>query len=69
MGGVYTALINGANDTAVELFLNDKIKYGDIYKALDLAVSSYNGNYDGTFESLKTANDYAVNLIKTKFGV
>lgn len=68
-GGIYTALINGANDTAVDLFLKDKIKYGDIYKALDLAVSSYGGNYDGTFESLKTANDYAVNLIKTKFGV
>ncbi|MBR1983890.1 MAG: 1-deoxy-D-xylulose-5-phosphate reductoisomerase [Clostridia bacterium] len=68
-GGIYTALINGANDTAVDLFLKDKIKYGDIYKALDLAVSSYGGNFDGTFESLKTANDYAVNLIKTKFGV
>ncbi len=68
-GGIYTALINGANDTAVELFLKDKIKYGDIYKALDTVVCSYNGDYDGSFESLKSANDYAVNLIKTKFGV
>ncbi|MBO5714156.1 MAG: 1-deoxy-D-xylulose-5-phosphate reductoisomerase [Clostridia bacterium] len=68
-GGIYTALINGANDMAVELFLKDKIKYSDIEKALDLAVSTYNGSYDGTFESLKTANDYAVNLVKTKFGV
>ena len=68
-GGIYTALINGANDMAVDLFLKDKIKYGDIEKALDLAVSTYNGSYDGTFESLKVANDYAVNLVKTKFGV
>ena len=68
-GGIYTALINGANDMAVDLFLKDKIKYSDIEKALDLAVSTYNGSYDGTFESLKTANDYAVNLVKTKFGV
>ena len=68
-GGIYTALINGANDMAVELFLKDKIKYSDIEKALDLAVSTYKGSYDGTFESLKTANDYAVNLVKTKFGV
>lgn len=68
-GGVYTALINGANDTAVDLFLHDKIKYGDIYKALELAVSSYCDGYDGSFESLKSANDYAVNLIRTKFGV
>ena len=68
-GGIYTALINGANDTAVDLFLQDKIKYGDIYKALDMVVCSYNGDYDGSFESLKSANDYAVNLIKTKFGV
>ena len=68
-GGIYTALINGANDTAVDLFLKDKIKYGDIFKSLDMAVNSYNGSYDGTFESLKTANDYAVDLIKTKFGV
>lgn len=68
-GGALPAVANGANDTAVDLFLKGKIKYNDIYASIDGAINAYSGNFDGTFESLKDANDFAVGFVKNKFGV
>ncbi len=68
-GGTYTAVINGANDTAVDLFLKGKIKYSDIYVALKNAVDTFDGVYDGSYQSLFNANEFGVNSVKNKFGV
>ena len=68
-GGCYPAVVNGANDCAVDLFLKGKIKYNDIFASLDGALSAYCGSFDGTYDSLKNANDFAVNYVKNKFGV
>ncbi len=68
MGGGYPAVLNGANDTAVNLFLRDKITFNEIYFAIEEALSGYKNDYDGTFESLKCANDYANRVVKQKFG-
>lgn len=68
-GGCYPAVVNGANDTAVDLFLKDKIKFNDIYASLDGALNAYKGTFDGTFNSLQDANDFAVSFVKNKFGV
>ncbi len=67
-GGCYPAIVNGANDVAVSLFLQDKISYNDIYRALDNALNSCFVKFDGTFECLQQANDLAVNSVKKLFG-
>lgn len=41
-GGLYPTILNAANEVAVELFLNDKIKFTDIYKIVDEALSIFN---------------------------
>ena len=68
-GGVYPAIINGANECAVNLFLQDKISFTDIYKAIFEAVNSYKGSLQTSVEGLISANDYAVLHTKNLFGV
>ena len=67
-GGIYTALVNGANDMAVEMFLKDKIAYGDIYKALNAVIDGYDLNFKTDLEGLILANDYAKSKVKEMFG-
>jgi 1-deoxy-D-xylulose-5-phosphate reductoisomerase len=68
MGGGYPAVINGANDMAVNLFLRDKITFNEIYCGIESALSTYKNDYDGTFDSLKRANDFARKIVERKFG-
>lgn len=67
-GGTYPAVANGANEQAVKLFLEDKIGYTDIYKSIDEALSAHTVKKADCFETLKQANDFAVNFVKNKFG-
>jgi 1-deoxy-D-xylulose-5-phosphate reductoisomerase len=68
-GGLYPAVVNGANDTAVDLFLKGKIGYGDIYASLSGALDAFKGgNVDGLC-SLEDANAFATRFVKDKFGV
>lgn len=68
-GGAYPAVANGANDTAVKLFLENKIGFNDIYAAIAGALDKFSGEYNGDFESLLGANDFATEFVKNKFGV
>ncbi len=68
-GGVYPAIVNGANECAVNLFLQDKIAFTDIYKAIIEAINNYKDNFDTTIDGLICANDYAVLHTKKLFGV
>lgn len=68
-GGAYPAVVNGANDMAVELFIKGIISYKDIYKCIDGAISSFNLNLGDDIDSLIKANDFAQNYVKQKFGV
>lgn len=67
-GGAYPAVLNGANEEAVKLFLCDKIGYMDIYSCIYGALESFNGKYDGGFESLSAANEFGFNYVRSKFG-
>ena len=67
-GGIYTALINGANDVAVDMFLNNKISYSDIYKALNSVLDDYNKDFTTDLEGLILANEYAKNKVRKLFG-
>ncbi len=67
-GGGYPAVLNGANEAAVKLFLCDKIGFRDIYSCIYGALEAFNGNRDVRFEALKEANDFGFEYVKTKFG-
>lgn len=67
-GGAYPAVLNGANEEAVKLFLCDKIGYMDIFSCIYGALEAFNGKYDGGFESLSAANEFGFNYVRSKFG-
>ncbi len=67
-GGLYPAMINGANEEAVRLFLEGKIGYYGICDALKLALDKTpDGNAD-SFQSLQEADSFARRLVKKRFG-
>ncbi len=66
-GGLYPAVANGANEEAVKLFLQDKIGYFDIYKAISEALNSFKLKDSVTIENLITADKYAKNYVKSLF--
>lgn len=68
-GGAYPAVACGANDTAVKAFMQGKIKYGDIYKSIRGALEKFGGVYDGSYDSLRSAHDFAAEYVKNMFGV
>lgn len=68
-GGVYPAVANGANDKAVDMFLRGKIGFCDINAAIKSALDAFNGKNVCNLEGVKNANDFAVNFVKSKFGV
>ena len=67
-GGCYPAVANGANDALVDLFLKNKISFNDIYSGISGALNSFNGKYNGDFESLDQANTFAKEYITERFG-
>ncbi len=69
-GGAIPALINGANDTAVNLFLQGKINYLDIYKAIDSCLQNVNLSVNTCeIDNLIYANDKAKQHVYKLFGV
>lgn len=52
VGGDMPAVLNSANEAAVELFLSRKIKFLDISKLIELAMNAYTVKYDYTLEDL-----------------
>ena len=67
-GGCYPAVVNGANEELVKLFLQDKIKFTDIYKGLSCALESFSGKTEVSLENLIFADDYARKHIRKVFG-
>ena len=68
-GGNYPAVVNGANEMAVKLFLEGKISYNDIYKALFGTVQSFFGGHHTDLEELQEADRFGRNYVKELFGV
>ena len=68
-GGTYPAVANGANDTAVKLFLEGRISYPDIYGGISGALSAYKGGNADDYESLARANDFGAEYVKNLFGI
>jgi 1-deoxy-D-xylulose-5-phosphate reductoisomerase len=66
-GGDYPAVANGANEQAVKLFLEGKIGYTDIYKAIYGALQAHYGSHHLDFEHLEEADTFARNYVKELF--
>lgn len=69
-GGTYPAIVNGANEEAVRLFLDDKIDFVDIgkivYGALDLGFSKRNIKLEDILIADKMGRGYANGFIKAR---
>ena len=68
-GGCYPAVVNGANEEAVRLFLNDKIAFPEIYSVISGALDAFSGDNSGSIESLFSADKFSRDFVKNKFGV
>lgn len=53
IGGDMPAVLNSANEVAVDLFLKEKIKFLDIPKLIELAMEAYTVKYNYTVEDLE----------------
>lgn len=68
-GGLYPAIVNGANEKAVQLFLEGKIGFNDIYAGISGALDTFKGNTtDINFDNLVQADSFAREYIKNRFG-
>ncbi len=67
-GGCLPAVANGANEVAVSLFLQDKIKFNDIYKSIAHALDGFSGSNQVTFENLCQADQFGRNAVYGLFG-
>ena len=58
-GGCYPAVANGANEVAVNLFLQNKIKFTDIYKAIAFSLDNFKDYQKCDFSDYQNADEYA----------
>jgi 1-deoxy-D-xylulose-5-phosphate reductoisomerase len=64
MGGTACAVMNGANEEAVALFLQDKISFYDIYRLVSLAVDSVPNVMNPTLEDILCADRLARSCVR-----
>ncbi len=66
-GGTLAAVFNGADEAAVELFLNGKIKYLEITEAIGYAMECHKNIQTPTLSDIFNADKEAREAVKTKF--
>ncbi len=66
-GGLYPAAVNGANEAAVSLFLEDKIKFNQIgelvYNVMEIIENKHNFTIDDILNTDRVAREYVLNSI------
>ncbi len=65
-GGLYPAIVNGANEVAVDAFIKGQIAYNDIYAILNGALDAYSDTNDLCYDSMVFADNMA-RQFATKF--
>ncbi len=63
-GGTLPAVLNGANEVAVDAFLNRKIEFSYIPELIEKAMSAYNIKYNYDFDDVFAADLWARNFTK-----
>jgi 1-deoxy-D-xylulose-5-phosphate reductoisomerase len=66
-GGTYPAVANASSEMAVKLFLEGKIGFNDIYKAMYGALLSHDGGHHVDLEHLCEADAFARQYVKELF--
>lgn len=61
-GGLYPAVVNGANERAVKAFIAGDISYFDIYRILEGALNAFNKNGAVNLESLRKADGFGASF-------
>ena len=67
-GGCLPAVVNGANEVAVNMFLQGKIKFNDIYKSIAFALDGFSGSNQVSYENVCLADEYSRKAVKGLFG-
>ena len=67
MGGTACAVMNGANEAAVALYLDDKIGFYDIYDLVSGAVDTIENTQDPTLEQILEADRLARQYVKDHY--
>ena len=62
-GGTMPALLNGANEAAVELFLNEKIKFTDIPVIIEKAMGAYTYKENYSLSDVLEADTFGKNYV------
>ena len=63
-GGLYPALVNGANEEAVASFLSGKCKFTDIPKLITAAAESLNVNIPYTLDNIYYITEEAKRFVR-----
>lgn len=66
IGGTMTAFLNGANEMAVQLFLEKKINFLDIGNIIEVALSEYKPVYDYTLQDVYDADKLSREIVSKK---
>ncbi len=72
-GGTYTAALNGANEVAVQAFLDGRIKFSAIWKIVEEALAAHKSapsasNLDEVFEADRSARAFAASKVCVESG-
>ncbi len=67
MGGTAPAVLNAANETAVNLFLNRRIRFTDISEVVKRAINEHNLVKEPTLENLLEADKWTRNYVNNIF--
>ena len=67
-GGTYPAVMNGANEALVELFLRGKLAFHRIAEIIEEVLDGYDDRYPLTIEGILAADESVRNQIMRQFG-
>jgi 1-deoxy-D-xylulose-5-phosphate reductoisomerase len=67
-GGTYPAVMNGANEVLVELFLNEKIEFHRIAEIIEEILEQYDDRHPMTIQGILDSDEEIRNQITRKYG-
>jgi 1-deoxy-D-xylulose-5-phosphate reductoisomerase len=67
-GGTYPAVLNGANEVLVELFLQGKIEFHRIAEIIEEILDQYDDRYPMTIQGILASDEEIRNLIIRQYG-
>lgn len=65
--GTYPCVLNAANEEAVKLFLNKKIKFHEIYEIVDKTLKAHKNKKDITLQKVYQADSWAREYVRRNF--